>query len=399
MANDLTIEKQLSVIEPMSPPVAAGFFDAAGFDLIQRIAKGFSMSTLVPQDYRGGSPAAIGNCMIALNLARRIGADPLMVMQNLSIIQGRPSWSSQFLIASVNTCGRFSALRFEFFGEKGQPDWGCRASAVERATGEVLTGSDITWKLAVEEGWTKRGGSKWQTMPQQMFIYRSGAWWVKAYAPEISMGLMTADESHDVGDVEYREMRRDSTPPIARAQRSLSARATDAENVKPLIDDEIPERLLNFPVKDEATDHDPETGEIIDPPAAEAEKPKRGRKTTADKIAEVEAGRQERMKRAEEKKAPAPEQREVVEEQQETVAEVDIDALKAAYTWGWNDRLAKGEKAGPAVGPEFASEAEVKHWLLGWNAMDQTIAIGNIPIDDERSQALLERALNKRYGG
>lgn len=151
--------------------------------------------------------------------------------------------------------------------------------------------------------------------------------------------------------------------------------------------------------EDEAFDYDAETGEIIETPAAEAEKPRRTRKTTADKLAEVEAGWQERMKRAEEKKAPAPEQREAVEEQQEASAEVDIDALKSAYTWGWNDRLAQGQKAGQPRTPEFASEAEGKHWMFGWGAMDQTIAIGNIPIDDERSQALLERSLNKRYGG
>lgn len=243
-------QRHLSVIQdPPLPPIAAGFFDAAGFDLMQRIAKGFSSSTLVPQEYRGATPAAIGNCMIALNLARRIGADPLMVMQNLSIVQGRPSWSSQFLIASVNTCGRFSALRFEFFGEKGQPSWGCRASAVEKATGEVLVGSDITWELAQKEGWTKRGGSKWMTMPQQMFIYRSGAWWVKAYAPEISMGLMTADESHDVGAVEYRELRREPSAARSSSPRTINARleASPLQEVAnepetgPIIDDEIPD--------------------------------------------------------------------------------------------------------------------------------------------------------------
>lgn len=244
-----TQQRHLSVIpESPLPPVAAGFFDAAGFDLMQRIAKGFSSSTLVPQEYRGATAAAIGNCMIALNLARRIGADPLMVMQNLSIVQGRPSWSSQFLIASVNTCGRFSALRFEFFGERGTPGWGCRASAVEKGTGEVLVGSDITWELVQKEGWAKRNGSKWLTMPQQMFIYRSGAWWVKAYAPEISMGLMTADESHDVGAVEYRELRRE--PPAAKKALPRSIEARQAPSLseleehaadEPIIDDEIPD--------------------------------------------------------------------------------------------------------------------------------------------------------------
>jgi hypothetical protein len=183
------------------PAVNAGFFDLQSFELMQRVAKGFAASTLVPKDYQGNSAAAIGNCMIALNLARRIGGDPLMVMQNLVVVHGRPSWSSQFLIASVNTCGRFTALRYEFFGTQGLDDWGCRAWATEKSTGEILRGADITIALAKREGWIGRNGSKWQSMPQQMLMYRAGAWWTKAYAPELSMGLMTADEVEDVIDL------------------------------------------------------------------------------------------------------------------------------------------------------------------------------------------------------
>lgn len=183
------------------PAVNAGFFDLQSFELMQRVAKGFAASTLVPKDYQGTSAAAIGNCMIALNLARRIGGDPLMVMQNLVVVHGRPSWSSQFLIASVNTCGRFTALRYEFFGTQGLDDWGCRAWATEKSTGEILRGADITIALAKREGWFGRNGSKWPSMPQQMLMYRAGAWWTKAYAPELSMGLMTADEVEDVIDL------------------------------------------------------------------------------------------------------------------------------------------------------------------------------------------------------
>lgn len=192
---------QISAAPARLPAVNAGFFDLQSFELMQRVAKGFCASTLVPRSYQGNTPEAIGNCMIALNLAKRIGADPLMVMQNLVVVHGRPTWSSQFLIASVNTCGRFTALRYEFFGSRGMDDWGCRAWATEKSTDEKLVGADITMALAKKEGWFGRKDSKWQTMPQQMLIYRAGAWWTRAYAPELSMGLMTADEVDDVIDL------------------------------------------------------------------------------------------------------------------------------------------------------------------------------------------------------
>lgn len=211
------------------PSVGTGFFDLQSFELTQRVARGFAASTLVPKIYQGNTPEALGNCMIAINLAKRMNADPLMVMQNLNIIQGRPSWGSPFLIATVNTCGRFTALRFEFFGERGTDGFGCRASAMEKATGEMLVGTDITIGLAKAEGWYGRNGSKWRTMEQQMLIYRAGAFWTRAYAPELSMGLMTADEAEDIIDLEpnaYREV-----TPKGRGRSRAAAPANDAATI------------------------------------------------------------------------------------------------------------------------------------------------------------------------
>ena len=176
---------------------AAAFLDKNGFELMQRGARLLASSSLVPKEYQGN----IANCFVALNMALRMQADPLMVMQNLHIIQGRPSWSSQFLIATFNTCGRFSALRYEWVGEPGTDDWGCRAWAIERATGEKLVGATVTIGIAKREGWYDKNGSKWRTMPQQMLMYRAAAWFVRAYAPEIAMGLHTVEELQDIVDL------------------------------------------------------------------------------------------------------------------------------------------------------------------------------------------------------
>lgn len=178
------------------PAVRVGFFDLQGFELLQRVAKAFASSTLVPAAYQGN----VANCMIALNLSERLRADALMVMQNLYIVHGNPGWSSKFLIASVNTCGRYESLRYEWRGEEGKPNYGCRAWTIERSTGEKLFGIWVDWKMVKAEGWDSKKGSKWLTMPDQMFVYRSAAFWQRAYAPEISMGLMTAEEHQDTFD-------------------------------------------------------------------------------------------------------------------------------------------------------------------------------------------------------
>lgn len=201
-----------------APSVQAGFFDLQSFELMQRVAKGFASSTLVPKDYQGN----VANTMIALSMAQRIGADPMMVMQNLNIIYGRPAWSSKFLIATFNACGRFTAMRFRFKGTEGQDDWSCQAYATEKATGEEVNGSWVSIGMAKSEGWYTKNGSKWKTMPQQMLMYRAASFMVNIVSPELSMGLQTAEEAADIIDVtpeSYRiETLRDPAPqPTARA--------------------------------------------------------------------------------------------------------------------------------------------------------------------------------------
>lgn len=183
--------------EAALPTVRAGFFDLQAFELIQRVSKALASSDLVPKTYQGN----LANCMIAMDMAQRIGANPLMVMQNLYIVHGTPSWSSKFLVATINACGRFSSLRYEWKGEPGSPEYGCRAWALEKATGERLDGIWVTWKMVRAEGWDSKNGSKWKTIPDQMFLYRAAAFWQRAYAPELGMGLITAEEAADVVDV------------------------------------------------------------------------------------------------------------------------------------------------------------------------------------------------------
>ena len=162
---------------------------------VQRMAKALASSTLVPDSYRG--EANLGNCIIALELSQRIGASVMAVMQSMVPIHGKPTWSASFLIATVNSCGRFSPMRFRWVGKEGTDDWGCRAFAVERESNLELVGALVTIAMAKAEGWYGKSGSKWKTMPEQMLQYRAAAFWCRAYAPEIALGMHTSEEIHD----------------------------------------------------------------------------------------------------------------------------------------------------------------------------------------------------------
>lgn len=193
--------KTLQSAEAQLPMVQMGFGSSQGFELMQRGAKLLAASTLVPKEFQGNLP----NCTIALNMANRLGADPLLVMQNLYVVHGRPGWSAKFLIATFNQCGRFTSVRYEWKGDEGTKDWGCRAWATEKLTGERIEGAWITWKMVDAEGWNKRSGSKWNTIPDQMFMYRAAAWMINTHAPELSMGLSTAEELGDIFEAQRDE--------------------------------------------------------------------------------------------------------------------------------------------------------------------------------------------------
>lgn len=172
------------------------FADTNSFEHSQRVAKMLSSSNLIPKDYQGN----IQNTMIALEMANRIGASPLMVMQNLYIVHGKPSWSSSFIIAAINNCKRFSSLRFKTTGEGDSLT--CYAYANDLHTNDRLAGPKVSMEMAKKEGWYGKAGSKWQTMPELMIMYRAAAFFGRLYSPDILMGMQTVEEVRDVEETQ-----------------------------------------------------------------------------------------------------------------------------------------------------------------------------------------------------
>lgn len=223
------------------------------FEATMRIARMYAMSNFIPDSYKykNGQPldsnSVIANCTIALEMAARMKANPLMVMQNLYIVYGRPSFSSQFLIACINASKRFSALRYEFKGTEGSDDYGCRVVAYESTDTkhkEPLAGERITMGMAKSEGWMDKKGSKWLTMPNQMLRYRAAAFWQRTYCPEISMGLLTSEEVIDsyvpYEDVSH-DQRNNEKPHSIAGLASLAAVQSVTEVAPSLKENELPQ--------------------------------------------------------------------------------------------------------------------------------------------------------------
>jgi hypothetical protein len=173
------------------------FSGIRAFEDAQRIAKALASSTLIPPQFQGQQGFA--NCLVALEIAGRMNISPFLCMQHLHIIHGRPSWSSAFIIAMVNGCGRFTPLRFEVSGEGDS--LACYAVATDIKTNQELKGPTITMTMAKKEGWATKSGSKWITMPELMIRYRAAAFWGRLFAGDLLVGLQTQEEVIDVESV------------------------------------------------------------------------------------------------------------------------------------------------------------------------------------------------------
>ncbi|MCM1543669.1 MAG: recombinase RecT [Ruminococcus sp.] len=316
MSNDIQKQNPTGIVTTTNPAtVGFNFFDPVQFETMQRVCKMFASSDLVPDTYkpktkpiptnaspeaiaaiqaenRAAENKAIANCMIAVEVSMRIGASPLMVMQNMAVIYGRPSWSSKFLIATVNSCGRFEPLQFRFTnkGNIGKVEytdyvWNdhtrrkeatkktldgtnianleCVAYTTKKGSKDVLESAPVSIRLAIDERWYTKDGSKWQTMPRQMLMYRAASMWTNAYAPELSMGMRTVEEQQDIVDVEFEEIR--DTPTESKTKEEAVKTTIGFDDATPA----EPSTAVNQEAAPKET-VDTETGEVTAAPAEDS---------------------------------------------------------------------------------------------------------------------------------
>lgn len=174
------------------------FGTSDNFIMAMQMAKALAESTIVPQTYQKNA----SNCLIAIEQAQRMHISPLMVMQNLYPIQGKPSWSSKFLIASINASGKFDMeLQYDETKDKDGKPYSCVAWTMKN--GRRVEGMEVNMQMAKDEGWLSKNGSKWKTMPQLMLRYRAASFFSSLNCPELTMGIYTKEEIEDNDFNEY----------------------------------------------------------------------------------------------------------------------------------------------------------------------------------------------------
>lgn len=162
------------------------------FEFAQRQAKSLCESNLVPISYQGQK--GLPNCLVALEMSKRMNLSPLTVMQNLNIIHGRPTWSAQFISSQIMGCGRFENFDYLVKGEGETLEVQCVAKRI--ADQKLIKGTAVSMKMARLEGWTKN--PKYTSMPELMLRNRAATFFGRQYIPDLLLGVQTSEEVVDI---------------------------------------------------------------------------------------------------------------------------------------------------------------------------------------------------------
>lgn len=266
------------------------------FDHMVRVGRMLGMSPLVPKHLREGGPdAATANGVLVLNMAERLGEDPLTVAQNIYFVNGSPGWNATYMISKANQHGVF----------KDPIDWDVKgkgdglivtAMAVLSSTGKKVEIS-TSMEMAKAENWTRN--SKYKSMPEQMLRYRSATMLIRLYCPEVMVGVPSVVE---LDDSNFRDVTpktdsdagassiMDAIPAEEEAPKKPRRKSVDRTPPKPAVIEDEPEPEQEAVAEEGPADKgqpvevvDEETGEVTTKPSKDDADPKHARMAAAIK--------------------------------------------------------------------------------------------------------------------
>lgn len=231
-------------LKPARAAMSTGILNPTTLAEALQIAEVISKSSIVPKDYQGNP----GNVLVAIQWGMEIGLAPLQAMQNIAVINGRPSLWGDAMLALCKASPLCEYVTETIDGEGDAMTAVCVAKRRGDPSPVVREFSMADAKKAALYG--KQG--PWQQYPKRMLQMRARGYCLRDAFPDVLKGMAVAEEETD----KVVSGTSETTGPA----RPASAAAADLNS------------RLNIVVPVEAppppADMNPETGEVADPIAA-----------------------------------------------------------------------------------------------------------------------------------
>jgi len=148
-----------------------------------------SKSIMVPREYQG-KPA---NVLVAVQWGMELGLAPMQALQNIAVINGKPSIYGDALLAMVRADHRCRGVKEYLDGDTAV----CLITRSHN-NGEV---EEIERKFSVDDAkraglWGKQG--PWKQYPQRMLQMRARSLAIRDGFPDVIKGLISVEEAQDM---------------------------------------------------------------------------------------------------------------------------------------------------------------------------------------------------------
>jgi hypothetical protein len=149
-------------------------------------------SSMVPKAYQG-KPQDI---LVCVQWGYEMGLAPMQALQNIAVINGKPSVYGDALMALVQASPVCEDVE-EFFENEGSPN--PIAVCIAKRKGR----KPVTVKFSVEDAkraglWGKQG--PWSAYPKRMMQMRARGFALRDAFPDVLKGMITAEEAQDYPD-------------------------------------------------------------------------------------------------------------------------------------------------------------------------------------------------------
>lgn len=167
-------------------------------------SKMLANSSMVPKAFQGKP----GDIMVCVQWGAELGLAPLQAMQNISVINGKPSVWGDALIAMVQASPVCEDIE-EYFENEGTPNPIAVCIAKRKGRKPVIA------KFSVEDArraglWGKQG--PWTQYPKRMLQMRARGFALRDAFPDVLKGMITVEEAQDYPDEAIAQPAKDITP-------------------------------------------------------------------------------------------------------------------------------------------------------------------------------------------
>ena len=157
-------------------------------ELVQ-FAQMAAKSQMVPKDFVGKPE----NIMLAIQMGSELGLAPMQSLQNISIVNGRPSVWGDALIGLCRQSAHCQDIREWFEGEGDELTAFCEAQRIGSAPIQQSFSTADAKKAGL---WGKQG--PWTQYPRRMLQMRARGFALRDAFPDVLRGLISAEEAADI---------------------------------------------------------------------------------------------------------------------------------------------------------------------------------------------------------